>query len=289
MYGVIRFGKTACMCISLGAAALGVMVFGAIERGRASAQTADADSRELPVLMYHSVVNDSSLVGDYVITAEQLEADFIYLRDSGYTPVFCKELPDFTEGTGDLPEKPIVLTFDDGSYNNFYYVLPLLEKYGFKAVFAPVGEWTEAAAAEESPSPVYSYMDEENIRSCALSGLVEIADHTYSLHSIGERDGVLRRADESPEDYRRMLWSDLDRSRRIIEQACGELPVTLAYPYGFCSDESEQLARELGYKVTLGCEEKTNIIKRGDKDCLSRLHRFNRSAGRSAESFLSSD
>lgn len=286
MYKVIRLGKTACMCISLAAAAAGVVLFGVLGRNRVAAQENPADSVRLPVLMYHSVVNDPSRAGEYVITTDELESDFNYLRDSGYTPVFCRELPDYTEGKADLPEKPILLTFDDGCYNNFYYVLPLLEKYGFKAVFAPVGEWTEKAAAEESPSTIYSSMDGENLRSCALSGLVEIADHTYSLHGLTDRKGVLPREGESAEEYRRMFWSDLDRSRRVIEKACGEPPVTLVYPYGYCSDETEKLAEEIGYKVTLGCEERVNEIKRGDMSCLKRLGRYNRASGRTAKEIL---
>ena len=175
----------------------------------------------------------------------------------------------------------LVLYLGNGIF--FEYIKPAEGQMGFYVV-SVVLAFSIALIAAFAQNRKRTF--QENIRSCAFSGLVEIADHTYSLHSTDERKGVLRRSDESYEDYRRMLWSDLDRSRRIIEQACGELPVTLAYPYGFCNDESEQLVRELGYKVTLGCEEKTNVITVGDEDCLFRLHRFNRSSDRSAASLL---
>ena len=290
MFSTIKLGKAACLCASLAAAVLCAAVFGAVGRAYAAAsESAEADpgSRQVPIIMYHSVVNDPSLAGDYVITPAALEEDLRWLRDNGYTAVLCRELPDFTEGKGDLPEKPVILSFDDGCYNNYYYALPLIEKYGFKAVFAPVGEWTEQAASEESPSRVYSYMDAENLRSCVLSGRIELADHTYSLHDLSKRRGVLRKTGETDGDYRRMLWNDLDRSRRLLESITGEPPVTLAYPYGFCSDDTELLAAELGYKVTLGCEERINTVSRGDYACLSRMGRFNRSASRPAAGFLS--
>ncbi len=254
-------------------------------RGR-DTEPAESGTRQLPIIMYHSVVNDASLSGEYVITAGELEADLRFLRDSGYEAVLCDELCAFVDGEGSLPEKPVVLSFDDGCYNNFYYALPLIESYGFKAVFAPVGEWTQQAAAEESPSTVYSYMDAENLRTCAMSGRIEIADHTWSLHDLDNRRGVLRRAGESEGDYRRMLWCDLDRSRRLIERITGAPPLTLVYPYGFCSDESEQLAAELGYRVTFGCEEKLNAVSVGDYGCLCRLGRYNRASGRTVESII---
>ena len=288
MFGTIKLGKTACLCVSLAAAALCVTVFGAFGRAYAAdSKEENADTRQLPIIMYHSVVKDEALTGDYVITPAELEADLIWLKENGYTAVLCRELPDFVEGGGELPGKPVVLSFDDGCYNNFYYALPLIEKYGFKAVFAPVGEWTEQAAAEETPSRVYSYMDAENLRTCAMSGRIEIADHTYSMHDLDKRRGVLPKAGEREGDYRRTFWSDLDRSRRLIERITGELPVTLVYPYGYCSGDTEALAAELGYRVTLGCEERVNTVSRGDYGCLSRMGRFNRATGRTAEMILS--
>lgn len=290
MFGTIKLGKTACLCASLAAAALCVTVFGALGRAYAAAserQEADGYSRQLPIIMYHSVVNDPSLAGDYVVTPAELEEDLVWLSENGYTAVLPRELPDFVEGGGELPEKPVILSFDDGCYNNYYYALPLIEKYGFRAVFAPVGEWTEQAAAEETPSRVYSYMDAENLRTCALSGRIEIADHTYSMHDLDKRRGVLPKAGESAGDYRRTFWCDLDRSRRLIEKITGEPPVTLVYPYGFCSGDTEALAAELGYRVTFGCEEKVNTVSRGDYGCLSRMGRFNRATGRTAEMILS--
>ena len=265
-------------------AAAAAAVFGAVSRAHANAP--EEGSRSLPVIMYHSVVKDPSLAGEYVITTDELEADLRYLRGSGYTPVLCRDLPAFVEGTAELPEKPVVLTFDDGCYNNFYYALPLIERYGCKAVFAPVAEWAEQAAAEEAPSAVYSYMDAENLRTCALSGRVELACHSYALHDISKRRGVLRRNGETAQEYRRMLLTDLDRARRFLERVSGEPVVTLAYPYGFYDDTAEETAAELGFEVTLSCEERVNTVSRGDYSCLARLGRFNRASGRGAWTFM---
>lgn len=237
-----------------------------------------SDSRELPIIMYHSVVNDSSYVGDYVITKDEFESDLRYISDMGYTPVFCSEVADFVNGEGDLPDKPIIISFDDGSYNNFYYVTPLLEKYHFKAVFAIVGKWCEFAAEEASPSTLYSYADLDDLTSMVNSGYCEIANHTYDMHNLESRKGILRLDGESEREYRVTLYNDITQNQRLLERL-GERPKVFVYPYGFCDEESEEIISQLGFEVTLGCEEKVNQVSVGDYGCLKNLGRFNRSSG----------
>lgn len=290
MFKVFRLSAAVCLALSAAVAIFTAVLLSGFSKAEVSAaeNASGGDSRQLPILMYHSVVKDASLCGDYVITTDQLEQDIVWLLKNGYTPVFCNELPPFAEGRGELPEKPVVLSFDDGCYNNFYYVLPLLEKYKVKAVFAVVGEWTVAAAEQAEPSPVYSSMDTDNLRSLVLSGYCELANHSWAMHGLGEeggRRGVLPMNGESERDYRRALWGDLTDCAKVI-RAAGQQPTTLAYPYGFREDMTEQLVKELGYTVTLSCDERVNTVSVGDYGCLFGMGRFNRPAGRSAEQIL---
>ncbi len=290
MFKVFRLSAAVCLALSAAVAIFTAVLLSGFSKAEVSAaeNASGGDSRQLPILMYHSVVKDASLCGDYVITTDQLEQDIVWLLKNGYTPVFCNELPPFAEGRGELPEKPVVLSFDDGCYNNFYYVLPLLEKYKVKAVFAVVGEWTVAAAEQAEPSPVYSSMDTDNLRSLVLSGYCELANHSWDMHGLGKeggRRGVLPMNGESERDYRRALWGDLTDCAKVI-RAAGQQPTTLAYPYGFREDMTEQLVKELGYTVTLSCDERVNTVSVGDYGCLFGMGRFNRPAGRSAEQIL---
>lgn len=284
MFKTFKLSGTACLCAAMFITTLGILCFGAV--GRAYAAKSE-EQVALPIIMYHSVVNDPKFAGDYVVTTDELESDIQYILSAGYTPIFCSEAADFVENGTALPESPIILSFDDGSYNNFYYVLPLLEKYKVKAVFAPVGKFVEESAGEESPSPIYSYMKGENLKSCVNSGLVELANHTYSMHELEPRKGALRMDGENAQDYRRELWSDLSAEQKLLKE-CGQEPVTLAYPYGFLSDESEKYARELGFRVTLSCEERVNKLAVGDYSCTYKMGRFNRSSGRSVQNILES-
>ena len=105
------------------------------------AVSASASGREVPILMYHSVGYNNRVQSQYLLSPEVFEQDLIWLRNAGYTAVFVSDLVAYAEGRGDLPEKPIVLTLDDGYLNNLIYVLPLLEKYQTKAVISVVGSF----------------------------------------------------------------------------------------------------------------------------------------------------
>ncbi|MGN1085576.1 MAG: polysaccharide deacetylase family protein, partial [Porcipelethomonas sp.] len=117
-----------------------------------------SDSEEkifLPVIMYHSIVDDSSRISDYSVTPEIVENDLKYLKEHGYNTVFTEDVINYVNG-GSLPDNPIIITADDGFYNNEAYLLPLLEKYDMKAVISVVGYYTEVTAAADPHVPEYS-------------------------------------------------------------------------------------------------------------------------------------
>lgn len=285
MFASLRIYRAAAL---MAAAAAAVLVCGLVRSFSADRAAAEGDGADLPIIMYHSVVKGESQSGEYVLSAAELEADLQYITQAGYTSVFCTEVADHVKNGTPLPEKPIVLTFDDGCYNNFYYVLPLLEKYKCKGVFCLVGEWCTAAAEEASPNPAYSTMDIENARTMALSGWCELACHSWDMHALGERRGVSQMAGESDEDYCRALRNDTHKALKILEKALpkGEEPVTYAYPYGMRSELTEDIVRQFGFEVTLSCEERVNRVAVGDESSLSFMGRFNRPAGISSADFF---
>ena len=75
---------------------------------------ADADGVALPIVMYHGLSEDPAAWGDYVISPAQFEADLRYLREQGYTTVTVADLLAYVDEGTALPERPVMLTFDDG-------------------------------------------------------------------------------------------------------------------------------------------------------------------------------
>jgi len=72
---------------------------------------------KLTVLMYHFLYNNS---GEHFISPEEFERDLAYLKNNGYTTIGVSDLISFVYENKPLPKKPVMLTFDDGYYNNYY-------------------------------------------------------------------------------------------------------------------------------------------------------------------------
>ena len=89
------------------------------------------------------------------------------------------------------------------------------------------------------------------------SGVVEIANHTYDLHSSdGARLGTKQLSGESLEDYTKLLTEDLTLFQQKAEENLQSKPVLFAYPFGAVSKGEPEIIKNLGFKVTLSCEER---------------------------------
>ena len=94
--------------------------------------------KPVPIVMYHKISVSQRSLGKHVIAPEELEADLRYLTENGYETVFMADLIAFVHEGRPLPDKPIVLTFDDGYYNNYSKGMPLLEQYDMKMVLSVI-------------------------------------------------------------------------------------------------------------------------------------------------------
>lgn len=229
----------------------------------ATAVMASSQKVQLPVIMYHSVLKDSARWGDYVISPAELEKDMKFLKDNGYTAIGERELIDYVENGVKLPEKPVILTFDDGYYNNYLYAYPLALKYGMKIIISPIGYWSQQYSKDEKLSAYYSHCTWEQIEEMYNSGLVEFANHTYNLHkNDGSRKGSKRLPGESEKDYKELLTNDIDSLQKKLYEVTGNIPKTFTYPFGAISEEEPELIHEMGFKVSFSCETKMNTITR---------------------------
>lgn len=240
----------------------------------------------VPVIMYHSLLKDPDRAGEYVVSPDVFESDMTYLIENGYTTVFVSDLVDYVENGADLPDKPVVVTFDDGYYNVMEYALPFMRENNIKGVMNIVGAYTEQSTAEDGHNPAYSYLTWEEISRLEQSGFFEIGSHTYDMHSIGVRSGCKKRYGENTVTYRNALTEDIGGLQELLSEKSGITPVTFAYPYGFISEESVPVLREIGFKALLTCYEKPNYISRDDPDCLFQINRYNRPSGVSTEEFM---
>lgn len=241
---------------------------------------------ELPIVMYHSILKSPKSKTPYVISPELLEEDLKYIKKAGYTPVFMKNVIDFVKNDGELPEKPIVLTFDDGYYNNLLYADPLLKKYDMKAVLSVVGEMSEEFSYHPDRNPSYSHVTWDDIFTMHMSDRWEIQNHSYSCHSYEKRNGVSMLSNESYDDYEDFLMADLCYLQDRLAYITGVTPNTFTYPFGAFTENTDTVLRKIGFKATLSCTEGVSTIKKGDPECLYQLKRHLRPPDISSDDFF---
>lgn len=282
---ILRFKKSYAAAL-LGALCCALLL-GALCAGRAEQTMAAPQTRRLPVVMYHHVLRDRARAGRYVLPVSQLERDLQYLREAGYTSVTVADLRAFVQGERDLPEKIVMLTFDDGYQSMEDYVLPLLRETDSRAVLSVVGSFAEAYSESGDTNVNYACLSWDALRRLRESGFFELQNHSYALHDNRHgRRGLAQKKGESSDAYRAMLTADLRKNQDAIRANTGAAPTALVYPFGAFSAGTKQIAADCGFVCTMTCEEKVNTITAGDADCLFGLGRFNRPAGPDSAAFF---
>ncbi|MCL2817670.1 MAG: polysaccharide deacetylase family protein [Clostridiales bacterium] len=234
----------------------------------------------IPVVMYHRLSEDRGSLGKYTITPEEFESDLLYLQEHGYVTVTVDDLLAFVKKGVPLPEKPVMLTFDDGYHSDYRYVFPLLRKYGAKAVFAVIGSVTDQYSAEGRENARYPHLTWPQIKEMAESGLAEFQNHSYDLHKgLGAR----RRDGESLEQFKLRLGDDLHRLQERMSEVTGSRPTAFIYPFGAISAGSAAVLRELGFQAAFTCYEKNSLVRLGEPESLFSLGRYLRPHGCSSE------
>jgi len=240
----------------------------------------------LPVVMYHSVRPNNA--GKDSITPGEFEADLKFFKENGYQTVTMSDLINFVDGKGQLPEKPVILTFDDGFYNNYKYVYPLLKQYDMRIVLSIIANATDKFTHKPSQNEGYSHITWGQLNEMIDSGHVEVQNHTYDMHSTGKngRVGSKQNNGESFEQYSRALGEDLAKSQMLIYTMTGKMPTTYAYPYGKYNDNTVAILKEHGFRASFSCEFGINLIdKEGGTDLFS-IRRICRAHNQSAEKVI---
>lgn len=263
-------------------------VFAVSSENNAAKVSADTESVFLPIIMYHHITESESKAGKYTVLTDEFESDLEYIRTHGYNTVTVADLIAFTDGKADLPEKPIMITFDDGFESFYTLAYPLLKEYNMKAVVSVIGSVTEKYSQTEDHNINYSNLNWKQIKELHESGYVEIQNHSYDMHkSYGKsRKGISRLKSESQQEYAEILSADLSRLQTLITEICGFTPTAIAYPYGTYSKSTLDIVKECGFRCSLVCEERVNKITAGKSDSLYNLGRYNRESGITTEEYF---
>ncbi|RME80693.1 MAG: polysaccharide deacetylase family protein [Caldilineae bacterium] len=174
----------------------------------------------VPILMYHYISTPPADAHPYRVgnslDPETFAAHLDYLQAQGYTTIYLKDLLSYlATGEPPLPEKPVILTFDDGYLDAYTNAFPALQARGMVGTFFIITDFATQAA--EDPAYAY-YATWDQLREMSDAGM-EIGSHSRNHPDLAGKDL----------DY--LVWQALG-SKETIEANLGYHPRILAYPAG---------------------------------------------------------
>ena len=240
--------------------------------------------KQVPILMYHFLSTDNKKPNRWKIMVNEFESDLKALKSEGFESIFIQDLIDFVYFNKPLPEKPVIISFDDGASDFYRHGFPLLKEYDMKAVMAIIGsqtdKYSEDTEANKYPVPNLTWTQ---LREMKDSGLLEVQSHSYNMH---KDIGSIKRRDESLEAYRERLSKDLGKLNERVLTELGHVPTAFIFPFGAKCDESTDLLKEIGFLSSLICHEVISTVKVGEPDTLFDLGRILRPSGACSSAVL---
>ena len=187
----------------------------------------------VPILCYHRIGGGINRMS---VSTQAFDAQLEYLARNGYRVVRLSDIADFVAGKKQLPKKAVVITFDDGHVSAYHQAFPLLKKYGFPATFFL---YTDFLTAKEA-------LGWSHIKEMAGSGLADFQSHSKTHANL-----VVRLPEETDEQYRKRLDTEIRVPRELIERNIATKVTEYAYPYGDANElVLERMARS-GYRLGL--------------------------------------
>ena len=210
---------------------------------------------KVPVIMYHDILPEKEVFFD--VTPQELQADFEQINSAGMTPIPMDWLINHLQTGTPLPEKPILLTFDDGYEGHYRYVYPLLKKYNYPAVFSIYTQKVDRQLGRSSVTWA-------QLQAMAADPLMTIASH-----SITHPDDLTKLSDQE-------LKQEIVESKRLLEEKLG-IPINyFTYPVGRSDERVQEIVTTAGYRAALSMDDLDEHFAGESKNLLT-IGRFGQS------------
>lgn len=234
-------------------------------------------TKNVPILMYHDVSYKEN--NDMTVSPERFEEHIKALWKNGYTALCFDDLYAYVMHNATLPEKCVLITFDDGYLSNYEYAYPILEKYGMKGAVFAVGVTTGKTTYKDTQKEINPHYTYEQGREMFEKDVLITQSHTYDFHRVEGldeeyRDGASKLRGESDAEFAKLFYDDITKSKQEIEQNVGNGVIALSYPQGIHSPVTDVVARNAGYHITLTVEDGMAQLVRGVRQSLYSLERF---------------
>lgn len=216
-----------------------------------------ARQARVPILMYHDVLEKSEVFFD--LQPEDFERHLKTLLENGLTPISPDQLVHHLRTGSPLPEKPVLLSFDDGYAGHYTHVYPLLKKYRMPAVFFVFPGKVDGKIVGRST------LSWEQLKTMAADPLITIASHSVT-HPTD-----LRTLDDQALAY------EVTESKRRLEEELGVPIRYFSYPTGYYDERVSQAVAKAGYLAAFTMRQNTEQFA-GASESLLAIERFGQSS-----------
>ncbi len=206
---------------------------------KADAQTILA-RKQVPILCYHQVRNwlprDGKVGKDYIVEVENFKNHIKMLADSGYNTILPDQLYAYLNEGKPLPEKPIMITFDDTGLDQYTTANPILKQYGYKAVYFIM------TVSIGKQGKFVNYMSAEQIKELSDEGNV-IGSHSYDHKNFKKYEG---------KDWEEQL----DKPTKRLEEITGKKITEFAYPFGLWNAQGIPELKKRNFRMAFSLADK---------------------------------
>ena len=228
------------------------------------------------VINYHDITPDGQFTPPFDrmgTSMPKLRSHFEWLRDNGYHVVSMQDVIDASKGRKPLPDKAVMLTFDDGFESFYTRAWPLLKEFHYPSVLAIIGAWIDGKSKPDVPG-IKPLMTWAQVKEVDKSGTVEIASHTYGLHNAIESNpwGGIEAAVttrhwegkthsyETTAEYEKRLRDGIKHSSDFLFERLGHRPRVMVWPYGEFNAYALAQAEKDGMTITMALADGKNDL-----------------------------
>ncbi len=238
----------------------------------------ESASVTLPILMYHHF-SEEDTDDTYVVSAKTLDSHLTALENAGYTVISLADAEAFARSGTPLPEKPILITIDDGYASALEIAAPIFEKHNASAVISVIGCSIGKDTYKDTGISIARHFSLKEALSYIENGTYTLISHSWDMHQEvhdgdERREGMLQKKKESESEYLSALEDDIKRMQSAFVSELGASFNALAYPHGLHSEISEVFLAENGIDITFTTNWGKNEIVKGIPQTLRLLNRL---------------
>jgi peptidoglycan/xylan/chitin deacetylase (PgdA/CDA1 family) len=204
-------------------------------------QLSEKHAEKIPVLMYHHLLMEEDIdnynwsKNSSVLSVEAFKKQMDYLYENGFYTATLDELNAFMDGKITLPEKTVVITFDDGYLSNALYAYPIMKKYNFRGTIFMLGYRVDSPQEPFDPSSTQSLSIGETYK---YRDVFSYESHTYNLHDLDKDNKALILSKNE-----KTILDDLTKNKELLNAKY------FAYPYGKYDENTIEYLKSTGYEI----------------------------------------